>query len=707
MSRARNLGELLASDGQVEDSKIDGVASTKLTGTIPDARFSTARQASKLPLTGGAMSGAITTTSTFDGRDVATDGTKLDAIEASATADQTNAEIRTAVEAATSIALGGSPTTTTQSASDNSTKVATTAYADAAVGVLTSGASATHDTLLEIQNLMATDAELSSAISGLNHDSLAGFVAAEHLDWAADQGATNLHAGNYTNTTYSVGDGGLSQINFTSADNTKLDGIETSAKDDQTAAEITALGIAATSVTGAQASAITANTAKTGISAGQTSAITANTAKVTNYNQTKSDIEALGILASSITGALPAIDGSNLTGIDAVVTGTTLTSPVPAKGSLFYKTDTDVLYISNGTQWGLVSNAVPATTGGTVTIAGINELVGFSYNLGIDFADDVDTDAQLTYTLESGSLPLGCVLPSVGNTAFTGTASEISSTTTYTFTIKATDTSGGTATQNYQQTITNVPFVATGGTITTISGYKIHTFTSSGTFTPNKTGTVEYLVVAGGGGGGGFIGGGGGAGGLLTASSFSVTSSAHTVTIGAGGSGRNGFDGNGTVGNHSVFGSITAISGGFGGGGVGGNGGSGGGGGHDGGAQPGSGTVGQGNDGGWNGSRQSPGYPGGGGGGAGSVGGNPPNTSTGGNGGSGSASSINGSSVYRAGGGGGSTYSVGANPGTGGSGGGGAGGRINGSGTTNTGGGGGAADTGNGGSGTVIIRYAV
>ena len=41
-----------------------------------------------------------------------------------------------------------------------------------------------------------------------------------------------------TNTTYSVGDGGLTQINFTSADNTKLDGIEASATADQTAAQI-------------------------------------------------------------------------------------------------------------------------------------------------------------------------------------------------------------------------------------------------------------------------------------------------------------------------------------------------------------------------------------------------------------------------------------------------------------------------------------
>jgi len=43
----------------------------------------------------------IATTGTVDGRDVSTDGTKLDGIEAGATADQTNAEIRAAVEAAT------------------------------------------------------------------------------------------------------------------------------------------------------------------------------------------------------------------------------------------------------------------------------------------------------------------------------------------------------------------------------------------------------------------------------------------------------------------------------------------------------------------------------------------------------------------------------------------------------------------------------
>lgn len=44
-----------------------------------------------------------------------------------------------------------------------------------------------------------------------------------------------------TNTTYSVGNGGLTEINFTTADNTKLDSVETGATADQTAVQIKAL----------------------------------------------------------------------------------------------------------------------------------------------------------------------------------------------------------------------------------------------------------------------------------------------------------------------------------------------------------------------------------------------------------------------------------------------------------------------------------
>ncbi len=36
----------------------------------------------------------------------------------------------------------------------------------------------------------------------LNHDTLTGFVSNEHIDWTTNQGATDIHAGNYTDTTY-------------------------------------------------------------------------------------------------------------------------------------------------------------------------------------------------------------------------------------------------------------------------------------------------------------------------------------------------------------------------------------------------------------------------------------------------------------------------------------------------------------------------
>jgi hypothetical protein len=94
------------------------------------------------------------------------------------------------------------------------------------------------DDVVEAGNLYYTDARVKSklnvegVISGssqISHDSTTGFVANEHIDWTVDQGATNIHTGNYVNTTYSVGDNGLTEKNFTSALKTKLDGIAESA----------------------------------------------------------------------------------------------------------------------------------------------------------------------------------------------------------------------------------------------------------------------------------------------------------------------------------------------------------------------------------------------------------------------------------------------------------------------------------------------
>ena len=88
--------------GALMDSEVTNLAAVK---AFDGSDYATATQGATadaaLPKAGGALTGAVTTNSTFDGRDVATDGTKLDTIESSATADQTDAEIRAAVEAAT------------------------------------------------------------------------------------------------------------------------------------------------------------------------------------------------------------------------------------------------------------------------------------------------------------------------------------------------------------------------------------------------------------------------------------------------------------------------------------------------------------------------------------------------------------------------------------------------------------------------------
>ena len=296
----------------------------------------------------------------------------------------------------------------------------------------------------------------------------------------------------------------------------------------------------------------------------------------------------------------------------------------------------------------------------------------------------------------------------------------------------------------------NVQYVtATGGTETTSGDFKIHTFTSSGTFTVSSAGnssgsnSVDYLVVAGGAGGGHFAGGGGGGGGGYRESfpnpatgGLPVTAQAYPITVGAGGGLGSGVQ-PGNPGSNSIFSSITSAGGG--GGGYGGDapsntagaaGGSGGGGGAAGAGQ--SAPIGgagntppvsppQGNNGGTSIPLTNPStnMGGGGGGGAGAVGGNAPGS--GGAGGAGATSTIPGSPLSKAGGGGGGAH--GATPGsggTGGSGGGAAGGNagpapnVAPSASANTGGGGGGGaglsgvnpgTAGSGGSGIVVIRY--
>ena len=71
--------------GALMDSEVTNLAQVKAFAASDYATSAQGTLATNaLPKSGGAMTGAITTNSTFDGRDVATDGTKLDGIAASA-----------------------------------------------------------------------------------------------------------------------------------------------------------------------------------------------------------------------------------------------------------------------------------------------------------------------------------------------------------------------------------------------------------------------------------------------------------------------------------------------------------------------------------------------------------------------------------------------------------------------------------------------
>ena len=142
------------------------------------------------------VTGNITVTGTVDGRDVASDGSKLDGIESGATADQSAAEIRTLVG----------------SASDSN---------------------------------VFTDALLSK-LNGIESGATADQTSEEIQDIVGAMVSSNTESG--ITVTYQDADGTIdfavasqTDNNFTNADHSKLDGIESGATADQTASEILTL----------------------------------------------------------------------------------------------------------------------------------------------------------------------------------------------------------------------------------------------------------------------------------------------------------------------------------------------------------------------------------------------------------------------------------------------------------------------------------
>ena len=180
-----------------------------------------------------AVTNNVTVGGTVDGRDLATDGSKLDGIESGATADQTAAEIRTLVE----------------SASDSN--VFTDADHSKLNGI---EASATADqTAAEIRTLVESASD-SNVFTDADHSKLNGIesgATADQTDEEIQDIVGAMLSGNTESgitVTYQDSDGTIdfavasqTDQNFTNADHSKLDGIESGATADQTASEILTL----------------------------------------------------------------------------------------------------------------------------------------------------------------------------------------------------------------------------------------------------------------------------------------------------------------------------------------------------------------------------------------------------------------------------------------------------------------------------------
>jgi predicted phage tail protein len=194
-----------------------------------DADFHTAVTTglnARLPLTGGAMSGAITTNSTFDGRNVSVDGTKLDGIAAGATNTATpyyTGAIPNATASATGLATS-TQITKLDGIAAGATNVTNNNQLTNGAGYITNaddGDAATFGGSLPSAYVKTDQAQ------ALGSQANAMTISGSTITLRRGDGTTDTVT--TPNTTYSVGDGGLTQNNFTNADHTKLNGIAASA----------------------------------------------------------------------------------------------------------------------------------------------------------------------------------------------------------------------------------------------------------------------------------------------------------------------------------------------------------------------------------------------------------------------------------------------------------------------------------------------
>ena len=224
------------------------------------------------------VTGAITVSSTVDGRDIATDGTKLDAIEASADVTDT-ANVVAALTAGTNVSIAGDGTI---SSTDTNT---TYSVQD---GELSQN-SFTNDDHSKLNGIEASADVTDTA------NVVASLTAGTNIAIAGD----GTISATDTNTTYSVQDGELSQNNFTDADHTKLNGIEASADVTDTTNVVAAL-TAGTNIAIAGNGTISATDTNTQYTGGTGLTLNGTTF---NVDAAQTQITSVGTLSGLTTGA--------------------------------------------------------------------------------------------------------------------------------------------------------------------------------------------------------------------------------------------------------------------------------------------------------------------------------------------------------------------------------------------------------------------
>ena len=153
-----------------------------------------------------------------------------------------------------------------------------------------------------------------------------------------------------------------------------------------------------------------------------------------------------------------------------------------------------------------------------------------------------------SYAITTGALPTGLTIGS-GDGDINGTMNA--SAATYNFTVTATDAQAQSSPRLFN--IISKGTAPTGGTLSTPTGYRVHTFLTGSTFVVSASITANILVVGGAGAGGSRWGGGGGAGGVVQAVGTTLIAGTYTIVRGTGGTGTNGTNTQGPGGGNSTF----------------------------------------------------------------------------------------------------------------------------------------------------------